>query len=219
MEKNELMTKEEQALTTGSFEIKDFEKQKAWLTQNLKKYQLPEVNEDTYATAKSYRALLNKVSKELYSRRISAQKAYMEPFNKGKEQYDELIGMIDEASNRLREGIEQIDNQYKEQKKTELKQYFDSANTYPIDFSQVMDAKWLNKNTKMEDAKKEIDGFLLKVNNDLWLVSQSIKNKDFFKVFCYFYFKTLNIEQSLNDLGEYIKEEDQLNKVVGAFVK
>lgn len=216
---NELITNEEQELTVGSFEIKDFEKQKEWLIQNLKLYNLPEVNEDTYPIAKANRALLNKVSKDLNTRRLNAQKTYMIPFNKGKDQYDELISMIDEVSNKLKEGIDQIDERGKEEKKKELEQYFNSANPYPISFESVMNEKWLNKSTKIEDIKKEIDELFLKINNNLYLVSQNLKDPTLFKWFCHFYFKKLDMEGSLNELSEYMKNEKEYEKVMEAFLK
>lgn len=203
----EIITDEEQLLTTGSFEIKDFEKQKKWLISKTSLYNVKEINEDTIGIAKANKALLNKVAKALDNKRLSAQKAYMEPFNKGKDQYNELISIINEQSNKLKEGIDQLEERYKEDRKKELEIYFNSANSYPISFNQILDSKWLNKTTKIEDAKKAIDDKLININQTIYMIKSSFKDDLNTQLYLLtFYFRSLDFNKSVEETTDFIEE-------------
>lgn len=198
-------------LKDGSYEILNFDDVKSKLEITLKYYQVKEVSEQNYTIAKSNRTTLNKLSKSVNDKRVKAQKAYLEPFNKGKQQCDELISMIDKVSDELKTGIDAIDNKYKDSKYKELKEYFDSANKYPIDFDKIVDAKWLNKSSDIEEAKSAIDDKLTNIAKDLFILSKAIKKKADFSLLLYFYFKDLDLNKALTNYNDLQVELSKIN--------
>lgn len=206
---NEITIREDVKVSSGSFEIRDFNKVKEYLVSILPDYTMDVVNKDNLKEAKDNRALLNKLSKTLNNRRIDAQKSYMEGFNGGKKQYDELIDLINKAADKLGEQINSVEDAEKTKDKALLQDYFNSVNIYPITFEQVFNAKWLTKKTGLENAKNEIDSIMFNTNNCVNALKQAVSDSTLELALMY-YFDCLDLQEALNKAKV---TEDKLTKV------
>lgn len=198
-------------IVEGKYEVADFDNIKSNLIESLKQYDLPEINEDNYKYAKDSRAKLNKLSKTVDDKRKEAQKAYMEPFNVGANQIKELVNLINATSSKLGDGINLIDNRYKNEKRSELEQYFNSSCTPLITYNQIEDEKWYNKSFKLEDARKAIDDKLTNINKDIYILSSEC-SKEELPIVLYFYYQSLNLSETLTAFDNFKNAVDKIKE-------
>lgn len=197
----------------GKYEIKDFDNLKNQLQESLKQYDLPEVNEDNYKYAKDSRATLNKLSKAVDDKRKEAQKKYMASFNIGANQIKELVNMINVVSSHLGDGINLIDSRYKNEKRSELEQYFNSSHIPVITYEQIEDPKWYSKSFKMEDAKKAIDEKLISINKDIYILSSEYF-RDELPICLYFYYQSLDLGVALKSFKDFKTQIEKIKESI-----
>lgn len=202
-------------LVDKSYQVPNYDELVVALKEEVKKYQLVEVNEDTYKLAKTYKSTLNNLIDSVNSARISAEKKYMEPFNVGKDQCKTLIGIAQAIVDELDKGIKSVDDSIKSDKLEEIRKYFDSVNIYPIKLEDILDKKWLNKTAKLEDIKKDIDIKLVLIKNDINDLKNSIEDKEALKTILFLYFTTdMNLTNTLLKYEKYLTLEDSLKSLI-----
>lgn len=188
----ELAMTTEMKVEDGKFSVVGFESYKSNLITILNgEYDIKQVDKYNYDIAKAKKAELNKLSKALDSRRLDYQKKYLEPFNYGKAQYDELIAMINNASNKLNEQIKTIDEEYKKEKRQELLEYFKTLKCPVLLYSCIEDEKWYNKSTPIQKAKLELENKVIKIKNDVDHIYEDFKdNEEQFSMIISYYVMT-----------------------------
>lgn len=202
-------------LVDKSYQVPNYDELVVALKEEVKKYQIEEVNEDTYKLAKTYKSTLNNLIDSVNSARIAAEKKYMEPFNVGKDQCKTLIGIAQTIVDELDRGIKSVDDSIKSDKLEEIRKYFDSVNIYPIQLEDILDKKWLNKTTKIEDIKKDIDIKLVLIKNDINDLKNSIDDKEALKTILFLYFTTdMNLINTLLKYEKYLTLEDKLKSLI-----
>lgn len=144
-----------------SFSIEaNFEEVKAFLQERLTPYQNMVVTPDDIVTAKRYRAAINKVKDNLDACRKEARAAALASYEPFKSKCDELTSLCDSASANLSSQIKAFENQKKEEKIKELRQYFQdqagNAKSF-ISFESIFHQRWENATFPIPLAKKEID--------------------------------------------------------------
>lgn len=200
-------------IVEGKYEVKDFDNLKSQLQESLKQYDLPEVNEDNYKYAKDSRATLNKLSKAVDDKRKEAQKEYMVPFNTGANQIKELVNMINVVSSHLGDGINLVDSRYKNEKRSELEQYFNSSHTPIITYEQIEDSKWYTKSFKVEDAKKVIDDKLTNINKDIYILSSECSENEL-PICLYFYYQSLDLGTTLKSFKDFKTQIEKIKETL-----
>lgn len=202
-------------LVDKSYQVPNYDELVVALKEEVKKYQLKEVNEDTYKLAKTYKSTLNNLIDSVNSARISVEKKYMEPFNVGKDQCKTLISIAQTIVDELDKGIKSVDDSIKSDKLEEIRKYFDSVNIYPIKLEDILDKKWLNKTAKLEDIKKDIDIKLVLIKNDINDLKSSIEDKEVLKSILFLYFTTdMNLTNTLLKYEKYLTLEDSLKSLI-----
>lgn len=202
-------------LVDKSYQVPNYDELVIALKEKVKKYQIEEVNEDTYKLAKTYKSTLNNLIDSVNSARIAAEKKYMEPFNVGKDQCKTLIGIAQVIVDELDKGIKSVDDSIKSDKLEEIRKYFDSVNIYPIQLEDILDKKWLNKTTKLDDIKKDIDIKLVLIKNDINDLKSSIDDKEALKTILFLYFTTdMNLTNTLLKYEKYLTLEDSLKSLI-----
>lgn len=200
----------------GEFEVKNFEEFKTKLTEEMNSYVVGEVNEDTYKGMKEQRAFLNKLSKTLDDRRKDFQKRYLEPFNVGKKQYDELISIVKAKSDQYGVEISKYDDLLKNEKKESLKAYFNRICHTPINFEQISKDEWYNKSTKEDQAKDEILLIVKNINLTVTtILNESKTDVEFAARILSKYFKNLDLEKTFNEIAE----EDSFKQTIVKFIE
>lgn len=188
--------------------IPDYDELLKKVKEEIEPYRISEVNEDNYKEAKSNKAKLTKLSDEIDTMRKNAEKQYMLPFNQGKAQCKELIDTIKEVTSELDAGIKAIDENASNEKKTEIFHIFKTICNLPIELDAIMDKKWLNKTTKLDDVKKEMQYKITAINYDLMKLKNDLPYEDY-KMVAFFYFDNgMDTNKALEKYSNYLQFQE-----------
>lgn len=202
----------QEVIKEGTFEIKNFDDYKKQLIDTIEKsYTLDSVNEDTYSLAKDMRANLNKLKDAIDTKRKKYEKLYMKPFAVGKAQYKDLCTIVDEASKKLGDGINAMDDKFHEARKANCIDYFNNCkSSYPITFEQIFDSKWLNKSTKFDDIKTAIDFIMTNIGKDVCILNTTIEDENTRAIALWQYFKCLDLGKAIGNTTTILGELDTI---------
>lgn len=125
--------------------------------EKMKVYECITYTEDDIKEAKADRAMINKSSKALNDTRIELEKIYMQPFNKFKDVVKDTCDMLDLTSNRIDLQIKKFEQEEKDAKMKQIREYFDENNEYLVNFDRCFKSNWLNKNKGIAVVKAEIN--------------------------------------------------------------
>lgn len=210
---NELIKLEENEKKV--YEVKDYDTLSEKLKVEVESYRIANINEDTYKLAKANKSKLNKLIDEVNDARLTAERAYMLPFNNGKEQCNALIKIIKEVSDELDKGIKDVDESIKSEKYEKINTYFVEKNKYPISLDKILDKKWLNKTTKMEDIEKDIESKLMLIDYDILKLKTSLEDKNDLKVILFMYFnENMNLTETLQTYEKYLTIETSIESLI-----
>ena len=197
-----------------TYEVSNYNALVRQLTEEVEKYKVDEVNEDTYKVAKANKSKLNNLIKEVNDSRIAAEKVYMQPFNVGKAQCDNLIAIAKSVSDELDKGIKEVDESIKSEKYDEIEKYFNSVNNLPIDLKSILDSKWLNKTAKMDDIKREIDSKLKSIKYDISQIKE-IATDNTLLVLVFDYLENgMNIEKTLVKYEKFLTIQESIKQAI-----
>ena len=141
------------------------------------------VTEDTVKVVKKVKADLNKEARLLEDRRKQVKAAIMEPYNQFEVTYRECIGdLYTKADKDLKEKIDAVENGIKDEKKANLRAYFEEyrASVGLQDEEMAAFEKWPVNVTKTESEKSlrtRAQAFLDLIARDLMAV-RSMPNAD-----------------------------------------
>nr|DAO93250.1 MAG TPA: Protein of unknown function (DUF1351) [Caudoviricetes sp.] len=149
----QLITKDKKLseMIEGITQIRDIVKEK------MKVYECITYTEDDIKEAKADRAMINKSSKALNDTRIELEKIYMQPFNKFKDVVKDTCAMLDLTSNSIDLQIKKFEQEEKDVKMKQIREYFDENNEYLVNFDRCFKSNWLNKNKGIAVVKAEIN--------------------------------------------------------------
>lgn len=125
--------------------------------EKMKVYECITYTEDDIKEAKADRAMINKSSKALNDTRIELEKIYMQPFNKFKDVVKDTCSMLDLTSNSIDLQIKKFEQEEKDAKMKQIRDYFDEHNEYLINFNRCFKSNWLNKNKGIAIVRAEIN--------------------------------------------------------------
>lgn len=125
--------------------------------EKMKVYECITYTEDDIKEAKADRAMINKSSKALNDTRIELEKIYMQPFNKFKDVVKDTCAMLDLTSNSIDSQIKKFEQEEKDAKMKQIRDYFDEHNEYLINFDRCFKSNWLNKNKGIAIVRAEIN--------------------------------------------------------------
>jgi hypothetical protein len=152
----------------------NFEELKKELTDGLQKYQGLVVTEDGIKDAKADRAKLNALYKAIDDKRKEIKKECMKPYDAFEKKAKVLLEMIGGTSGEIDKQIKAFDEQRKEEKKTEILQFF-CQNVGDLQglvvFDKIFNPQWLNATYSMANIEKEIIALFKKVKDDLAVIN------------------------------------------------
>ena len=193
-----------------NYGITNYDELEKKLREEVEKYKVDTINEDTYKLAKANKAKLNKLVDEVNDTRIEAEKAYMLPFMQGKEQCNNLINIVKEVSSELDKGIKEVDERTKGDKYSKIKTYFDSINDLPIEVDDILNTKWLNKTTKFEDIQNEINLRLSAIKYDITQLKSLSDDSSFSFVLFLYIENNLDLKKALEKFEKYLTLQERL---------
>lgn len=133
-----------------------------------------ECNDDSVKEVKNARARLNKIKTTMEDKRKQVKNAVLNPYNKFETIYNDLVkNKLASADTTLKEIIDSVENQLKQQKEDELRtfaeQWFVSKNIRDIVSFEDIGLN-ITLSTSMKNLKEQIVDFCEKVFNDLKLI-------------------------------------------------
>lgn len=202
---NEIIRLEQLPVITQQLDVisKDIEKRVA---EALKL----ECNEETVKEVKKVRADFNKEFKSLEDRRKQVKSAIMEKYDAFDEVYREKISdLYKNADESLKEKIDGVENNLKEEKTLELKEFAEEhckANNIHIDFDRI--GLNVTLSASMSSLKEQAKTFIEKVASELKLIDQ----EEYRDEILYEYNQTLDYVDAKTKVIERHKQLEELQK-------
>lgn len=160
--------------------------------------------EDTVKDVKKVRSELNKELKDYEERRKTVKKAIMTPYEQFETVYKDCISdTYKKADTELKSKIDSVENELKEQKKAEVKGYFDEYLTATgIDFVTFENANInVTLSASMKSLKEQAKAFVDKIVDDLNLINTQEHKDDIL----YEYKSSLNVSAAITTVTNRYK--------------
>lgn len=114
--------------------------------------------EDQIKSAKSDRARLNSMKKEISDRRIAVKNAVMAPYAQFEREVKEVVALIDEPISMIDKQIKEYEERTKAEKKQKLNDFFQevAAEYKFLTFDKIFEPRYLNTTVSLNKAKEDI---------------------------------------------------------------
>lgn len=167
--------------------------------------------EESVKTIKQVRADLNKEFKELETQRKNVKEQILAPYMQFEEVYKQYISdKYKSADNDLKQKIDLVEKELKEEKEQEIKDYFEEYKTANnIDFITYGQARInITLSASMKGLKEQAKQFIDKIVDDLKLIeTQEHKTKILVE-----YKQTLNVSQAITSVTNRFKAIEEEKK-------
>lgn len=191
------------SLTTNALSIKEK------VLSLLPMYNISNYNEDNIDKAKADKALLNKTSKALNDSRIQIEKEFMMPFSEFKDVVTETVKLIGECSAKIDSVVKQSQQIFRDNKKVEIRDYFEQKNEYNIPFTKCFQENWLNKSFSIKVCFSEINRFFEKISSEISTIESMPEDVDALRTY---YLDCLDLNNAIQ-YGNRLKEQRERAKV------
>ena len=173
------------------------------------------VNEETVKETKQLRATLNKEFNELEMQRKAVKQAIMSKYDEFEEIYKQCVSeLYKNADASLKEKIDNVENQLKQEKETELRQFFDNYNEdYHLEKIIKFEDVGLNitLSASMKSLKDQIVEFFKKVSDDFQAISSCDYREE---VLMEYQSNGFNYSQAVNAINEKHRKMEELQQQI-----
>lgn len=178
------------------------------------------VDENNYKQAKSDRTVLNNLVKIVSEKRKQVENDVFAQWIQDKKDIMQVEKTIKAASDKLGDGINDIDNAEKELKRNQIKELWESMtnNKYPFDL--VFEDRYLNKSVKPKEIEESLNNKFLKAEEQLSFIEASLPEDELqaeqvIQLFC----KTLDLSKATERINEIKEAKAKLQTKVNAQIE
>lgn len=189
------------------------------IQEGLKAYDYV-VDENNYKQAKTDRASLNNLVKVVSDKRKQVENDVFAQWIQDKKDIMQVEKTIKAASDKLGNGINDIDNAEKELKKNQIKELWLNMtnNKYPFDL--VFEERYLNKSVKPKEIEESLNNKFLKAEEQLSFIEASLPEDELqaeqvIQLFC----KTLDLSKATERINEIKAAKAKLQEKVNAQIE
>lgn len=189
------------------------------IQEGLKAYDYV-VDENNYKQAKTDRASLNNLVKVVSDKRKQVENDVFAQWIQDKKDIMQVEKTIKAASDKLGNGINDIDNAEKELKKNQIKELWLNMtnNKYPFDL--VFEERYLNKSVKPKEIEESLNNKFLKAEEQLSFIEASLPEDELqaeqvIQLFC----KTLDLSKATERINEIKEAKAKLQEKVNAQIE
>jgi hypothetical protein len=189
------------------------------IQEGLKAYDYV-VDENNYKQAKTDRASLNNLVKVVSDKRKQVENDVFAQWLQDKKDIMQVEKTIKAASDKLGNGINNIDNAEKELKKNQIKELWLNMtnNKYPFDL--VFEDRYLNKSVKNKEIEESLNNKFLKAEEQLSFIEASLPDDELqaeqvIQLFC----KTLDLSKATERINEIKEAKAKLQEKVNAQIE
>lgn len=161
------------------FVVEDFTKNLPEIISNCKNLQawaqerteldrsLVLTTEEDFEQARTRCATLNKIKEQVDAKRKEVKKLYTQPYDVFEAEIKKVINTLQTARDNLWNQITVAENEIKQKKENEYKEYWTSKGITERKWEQIADKRWLNKGMSSENVKKSIDEIAGSIKSDV----------------------------------------------------
>lgn len=189
------------------------------IQEGLKAYDYV-VDENNYKQAKTDRASLNNLVKVVSDKRKQVENDVFAQWLQDKKDIMAVEKTIKAASDKLGDGINDIDNAEKELKRNQIKELWLNMtnNKYPFDL--VFEERYLNKSVKPKEIEESLNNKFLKAEEQLSFIEASLPEDELqaeqvIQLFC----KTLDLSKATERINEIKEAKAKLQEKVNAQIE
>ena len=178
------------------------------------------VDENNYKQAKSDRTALNNLVKIVSDKRKQVENDVFAQWLKDKKDIMEVEKTIKAASDKLGNGINDIDNAEKELKRNQIKELWLNMTNNKYPFELVFEERYLNKSVKPKEIEESLNNKFLKAEEQLSFIEASLPEDELqaeqvIQLFC----KTLDLSKATERINEIKEAKAKLQEKVNAQIE
>lgn len=189
------------------------------IQEGLKHYDYV-VDENNYKQAKTDRASLNNLVKVVSDKRKQVENDVFAQWLQDKKDIMAVEKTIKAASDKLGDGINEVDNAEKELKKNQIKELWANMTNDKYPFDLVFEERYLNKTVKNKEIEESLNNKFLKAEEQLSFIEASLPEDELqaeqvIQLFC----KTLDLSKATEHINEIKAAEAKLQEKVNAQIE
>lgn len=189
------------------------------IQEGLKAYDYV-VDENNYKQAKTDRASLNNLVKVVSDKRKQVENDVFAQWLQDKKDIMQVEKTIKAASDKLGNGINDIDNAEKELKKNHIKELWLNMTSDKYPFELVFEERYLNKSVKPKEIEESLNNKFLKAEEQLSFIEASLPEDELqaeqvIQLFC----KTLDLSKATERINEIKAAKAKLQEKVNAQIE
>lgn len=200
----------------GKVEFKAYEmiKERAInLSENLKQV---EVTEENIKESKKILADVNKDIKKLEDRRVAIKKEMLEPYTEFENQVKEIVKIVKEADEIVRQQVKELENREREEKKELIfNMFIEKINHYDfrtlIKFEDFFEDRMCNKTISINKLEIELNNWLQQRETDFKVIkNMNDVNNEILKE----YLNTFNLSNALEIVNIKNEENEKIETAI-----
>lgn len=189
------------------------------IQEGLKAYDYV-VDENNYKQAKTDRASLNNLVKVVSDKRKQVENDVFAQWLQDKKDIMAVEKTIKAASDKLGNGINDIDNAEKELKRSQIKELWANMTNNKYPFELVFEERYLNKSVKPKEIEESLNNKFLKAEEQLSFIEASLPEDELqaeqvIQLFC----KTLDLSKATERINEIKAAKAKLQEKVNAQIE
>lgn len=178
------------------------------------------VDENNYKQAKSDRTALNNLVKIVSDKRKQVENDAFAQWLQDKKDIMQVEKTIKAASDKLGDGINQVDKEEKELKRNQIKELWESMTNNKYPFELVFEERYLNKSVKPKEIEESLNNKFLKAEEQLSFIEASLpedelQTEQVIQLFC----KTLDLSKATERINEIKEAKAKLQEKVNAQIE
>lgn len=189
------------------------------IQEGLKAYDYV-VDENNYKQAKTDRASLNNLVKVVSDKRKQVENDVFAQWLQDKKDIMAVEKTIKAASDKLGDGINEVDNAEKKLKKNQIKELWTNMTNDKYPFELVFEERYLNKSVKPKEIEESLNNKFLKAEEQLSFIEASLPEDELqaeqvIQLFC----KTLDLSKATERINEIKEAKAKLQEKVNAQIE
>lgn len=178
------------------------------------------VDENNYKQAKTDRASLNNLVKIVSDKRKKVENDVFAQWLQDKKDIMAVEKTIKAASDKLGDGINEVDNAEKELKRNQIKELWANMTNDKYPFELVFEERYLNKTVKNKEIEESLNNKFLKAEEQLSFIEASLPEDELqaeqvIQLFC----KTLDLSKATERINEIKEAKAKLQAKVDAQIE
>lgn len=189
------------------------------IQEKLKAYDYV-VDENNYKQAKADRTSLNNLVKVVSDKRKQVENDVFAQWLQDKKDIMAVEKTIKAASDKLGDGINEVDNAEKELKRSQIKELWTNITNDKYPFDLVFEERYLNKSVKNKEIEESLNNKFLKAEEQLSFIEASLPEDELqaeqvIQLFC----KTLDLSKATERINEIKEAKAKLQAKVDAQIE